>query len=137
MTAFDAWCALTDRAGFVAILEKMAAGWNDGDALRVAACLAPDVRYNDPTRYRFEGREALLPFFEAPPGGQTCVWHRILFDETTQTGAAEYTYVGDQRYHGAVMVTLVDGLIADWREWQHTSEEDWDWFVEGPAPPSA
>jgi hypothetical protein len=111
----------------------MAAGWHAGDAARVAGCLTEDVRYADPTRYRFQRRDDLLPFFAAPPGGQTCVWHRIVFDESIQTGAAEYTYTGHRRYHGAVLITLRNGLISDWREWQHTSDLEWDRFLEGPA----
>jgi hypothetical protein len=121
-----------DRVAFVALLGTMAEGWNTGDVEKTAACFTEDVRYGDPTRYRHESRDALRPFFEAPPEGQSCVWHRIVFDEAEQIGAAEYTYVGSHQYHGLVLVTLRDGLVSAWREYQHVSQLPWERFVEGP-----
>jgi hypothetical protein len=122
------------RTEFGALLERLAVGWAGGDAEAVAAEFAGNVRYGDPTRYRFHGRSKLIPFFEPPPAGQSVVWHRWLFDEPAQSGVAEYTYEGHRRYHGAVLVEIDEaGRIADWREWQHVSELDWDRFVAGPA----
>lgn len=125
------------RTEFLALLERLAAGWAAGDAEAVAAEFADDVRYGDPTRYRFERRSELLPFFEPPPAGQSVVWHRRLFDEAAQAGVAEYTYEGHRRYHGAALVEIdEDDRIANWREWQHISDLDWDRFVAGPDPGS-
>jgi hypothetical protein len=119
-----------NRGEFRELLERMAAGWNGGDAAAVADCFAERVSYADPTRYSFSTRDELLPFFEPPEGGTQCVvWHRVLFDEAEQTGAAEYTYEGHNRYHGAVIATVADGRVTAWREWQHTSELDWEAFV--------
>lgn len=108
------------RSEFLALLDRLAAGWVAGDAAAVAAEFADEVRYGDPTRYRFRRRSELVPFFDPPPGGHSVVWHRWLFDEAAQAGVAEYTYVGHRRYHGAALVEI-DGhdKIADWREWQH------------------
>ncbi|MCP6756532.1 nuclear transport factor 2 family protein, partial [Klebsiella pneumoniae] len=85
------------------VLERLGAGWAAGDAAAVAGAFAAEVVYSDPTRYRFTRREDLLPFFEPPSGGHRVVWHRAIFDEATQTGAAEYTHEGHHRYHGAVL----------------------------------
>ena len=105
----------------------MAAGWGDGDVEAVADCFTEHVAYTDPTRYRFERREQLLPFFAPPEGGsQWVTWHRILFDEAEQTGAAEYTYQGHHRYHGAVIVRLEGDRVAEWREGEHVSGRDWE-----------
>lgn len=122
------------RDEFARVLDRLAAGWRDGDAAAVAAAFAEDVRYLDPVRYRFTARDALLPFFEPPPGGHHVTWHSVLFDETAQTGVAEYTYVGEHRYHGAVVVEVTaDGLIKGWREWQHVDDtRDWPTFMAGP-----
>lgn len=121
------------RPEFVALLDRLALGWASGDAEAVAREFAETVRYGDPTRYRFTGRTALIPFFEPPPAGQWVVWHRWMFDEAAQSGVAEYSYEGHRRYHGAALVEIdADGRIADWREWQHASELDWDDFVAGP-----
>lgn len=115
---------------FRELLERMAAGWNSGDAAMVADCFAERVSYGDPLRYSFNSREELLPFFEPPQGrSQSVVWHRVLFDEVEQTGAAEYTYEGHRRYHGAVIATVEEGKVAHWREWQHTSDLEWETFV--------
>jgi hypothetical protein len=121
------------RAEFAALLDRLGVGWAAGDPEAVAAEFAENVRYGDPTRYRFESRSGLVPFFEPPPGGQSVVWHRWLFDEAAQSGVAEYTYEGHSRYHGAVLVVIGDdGRIAHWREWQHISGLDWDEFIAGP-----
>ncbi len=119
-----------NRHEFRKLLERMAAGWNSGDAAIVADCFAERVSYVDPVRYSFRVRHDLLPFFELPEGqSQWVIWHRVLYDEAEQTGAAEYTYEGHKRYHGAVIVKVEDGRITRWREWQHISELDWEAFV--------
>ncbi|MEO8228322.1 MAG: hypothetical protein ABI628_01025 [Chloroflexota bacterium] len=121
------------RTEFLALLDRLGDGWTRGDAEAVAAEFADEVRYGDPTRYRFGSRSELIPFFKPPPAGQSVAWHRRLFDESAQSGAAEYTYEGHRRYHGAVIVEIgADDKIADWREWQHVSELDWDRFANGP-----
>ena len=118
-----------DRSGFVRLLERMAEGWNEGDAGKVAACFAEELWYGDPLRYSFRRRADLLEFFRPPPGGHWVAWHRVLFDEATQTGAAEYTYQGERRYHGAVLARVDGGVVTHWREWQHVSDQSWESFV--------
>lgn len=125
--------ALT-RAGFLALLDTMAKGWNEGDPDKVAACFAEHVYYCDPTRYLHTTREELREFFKPPEdGGQKTTWRRIIFDEEQQTGAAEYSYEGHYGYHGCVIAKVEDGLVTHWREWQHVSDQDWEEFVAGPG----
>ena len=125
------------RPEFLALLDRLAAGWAAGDAEAVAGEFAERVRYGDPTRYRFASRSDLVSFFEPPPQGHSVIWRRRLFDEAAQSGVAEYTYVGHRRYHGAALIAIdADGRIADWREWQHVSELDWDPFIAGPVEAS-
>ena len=91
-----------------------------------------DIRYADPTRYSMRGREALLAFFQNDEGyPQSTEWHTVLFDEGSQTGAAEYSYRGTHLYHGVVVVTLERDRVARWREYQHTSDLDWASFFQG------
>ena len=127
------------RAEFVALLDRLARGWADGDAAAVAACFAATVDYLDPVRYRFERREDLLPFFEPPPGGHGVVWHTVAWDPVARTGAVEYTYEGHHRYHGAAIIEVdATGLITRWREWQHLDDaHDWATLVGGAAVPAA
>lgn len=121
-----------DREEFRALLERMAEGWNGGDAEAVSACFAEELSYVDPTRYAFTRVEDLRPFFEPPEGGRhSVVWHTILFDEQAQSGAAEYTYTGHRRYHGAVLVRVAKGVAVVWREWQHESDREWHDFISG------
>jgi hypothetical protein len=122
------------RDEFVALLETMAGGWNGNDPELVVSCFAEDIDYADPLRYQLHGREELRGFFELPEGGSQWVrWHSIIFDEHTQAGAAEYTYEEAQRYHGFVLVRVADGLVTHWREYQHTSDLDFEAFVSGEA----
>lgn len=121
------------RDEFVRLLERLAAGWNEGDAEAAAACFAEDVDYADPRRYRFTRRADLVDFFAPPPGGHRVVWHRVLFDEALGAGAVEYTYEGHHRYHGTAIAEVgSDGLISRWREWQHLDDDrDWSAYLAG------
>jgi len=115
---------------FRALLERLADGWRRRDYESVTAAYSEHVRYADPARYRIEGRAALLEFFRNDDGlPQSTVWHTIVFDETQQVGAAEYTYEGTHRYHGTVLVRVADGLITHWREYQHVDQRTWEDFA--------
>jgi hypothetical protein len=59
----------------------------------------------------------------------TMTWHTIVFDQDQQTGAAEYTFTGTNTYHGVVVIRLHDDRVANWREYQHRSELDWETFT--------
>lgn len=122
------------RREFADMLQAMAEGWTSRDYERVAGFFAEDVRYADPTRYRIRGRAELLRFFQDDEGyPQHTVWHNVVFDEEQQIGAGEYTYRGTHLYHGAVLVKVQDGEITHWREYQHTSDLEWEGFVEDTA----
>lgn len=123
------------REAFLAALDGAAAGWRDGDAAAVGECFAEDLEYLDPYGYRFTRRSDLIPFFEPPSGGHHVVWHTIIWDDATETGAVEYTYEGHHRYHGAAIVRLdADGRIVLWREWQHQDDDlDWEVRIAGPG----
>ncbi len=117
-------------AEFQALLEALAEGWRRRDYASVADHFALDVQYGDPVRYQLDGRAALQTFFSADDGfEQYMSWHLILFDEAQQIGAAEYTYEGTHRYHGAILARVRDGRITHWREYQHTDAKSWREFV--------
>lgn len=44
-------------------------------------------------------------------------------------GAAEYTFTGTHTYHGVVVIKLRGDVIANWREYQHRSDLDWEAFT--------
>jgi hypothetical protein len=85
-----------------------------------------------PRRQFYKGRAALFEFFGGgrrvePPMQMT--WHHLVFDETTQVGAGEYTFRMNNQYHGVVMVKVSRGRIANWREYQYQSPLKWDELV--------
>jgi hypothetical protein len=114
---------------FRLMLEMMADGWTNGECAMVAECFAQNLFYSDSLNYSFSSKDELLKFFEDDDGmPQKCVFHRSVFDERGQIGAAEYTYSGTNQYHGTVWLKLVEDRIVDWREYQHISERTWEDF---------
>jgi len=114
---------------FRLMLEAMAEGWTNREYEMVADCFAQNLYYSDSLHYAFSTREDFLKFFQDDDGmPQKCVFHRSVFDERGQIGAAEYTYSGTHQYHGTVWLKLVGDRIVDWREYQHISESTWDEF---------
>jgi ribosomal-protein-serine acetyltransferase len=118
---------------FRALLERLGAAWRARQYAAAASCFAEGVTYGDPTRYSLHGRAALRGFFEDDEDKEQHVdWHTIVFDPAQQVGAAEYTYEGTHRYHGAVIVRVANGLIAHWREHQHVDDgRAWEEFTGG------
>lgn len=56
-------------------------------------------------------------------------WHHLGFDEDSQVGFGEYTFQMNNRYHGIVVVKIVEGKISNWREYQYRSNLAWEDFV--------
>lgn len=110
------------------MLQSLARGWAAKDYEKVAGFFAEDVRYSDPTRYRFSSRAELLEFFQGEEGEESTVWHNAVFDEERQLGVAEYTYQGTHRYHGTVWIEVRGDRIVRWREYQHVSDLEWEEF---------
>jgi hypothetical protein len=119
-----------NRNDFELLLKSLADAWSRRDYSSAANFFAEDIRYGDPLRYSFSNRTHLQEFFEADEGyDQKTLWHTIIFDESIQTGAAEYTYEGTHRYHGVVLIRIKDDKILRWREYQHIDDRDWKTFV--------
>jgi hypothetical protein len=119
---------------FREVLLKMADAWARRDYGAAVEAFAPDVDYTDPLRYSFGSRDELRKFFENDEGyTQSTRWHTIIFDESKQTGAAEYTYKGTHRYHGLVLIKIEEGRIKQWREYQHIDPREWEEFIRATA----
>lgn len=120
------------REEFVQMLENIGESWQKRDYARAAAFFAETVRYADPLNYRFDNRADLQKFFENDEGfEQKNTWHNIIFDESQQIGAVEYTYKGTHHYHGVALVKVANGKITHWGEYQHISQLDWQEFCAG------
>jgi len=122
---------VTDGPGFRRLLETIARAWNEGDTHAVLACFTDDTLYTEPPHTQhYEGRDELYEFFGAEdPPPMSMAWHTVVFDEAFQMGAAEYTFTGTNTYHRVVVIRLRDDLIANWREYQHRSDLDWEAFT--------
>ena len=118
-------------------MQTIATRRTTGDARMAADCYAEDAVYSEPPdRQLYVGREALYTFFgggQIPPPRMRMEWRHLIFDEAEQIGAGEYTFRGENQYHGVVMVRVVGGKIANWREYQYRSDLDWPAFVEPNA----
>lgn len=120
---------------FRALMERVAAGWNAGDARAAAACFAEDAVYEEPpAKQLHKGRAALLEFF----GGDEKLpmkmrWHHLAFDEATGVGFGEYTFALNRQYHGIVVVKVRDGRIVRWREYQTQSPLPYEEFAKETA----
>lgn len=122
-------------ASFRALMQTVADGWNQNDAQRAVDCFTDDARYSSPPNPRIRsGRAALYEFFGGPEGRPRPMrmeWHHLLFDEESQIGAGEYTFEYGIRTHGLVIVRIVTGKIANWREYEHESPLPWNELVAG------
>jgi hypothetical protein len=125
--------SLDERRTFAALMDRIATGWNTGDAAGAADCFTEDAVYMEPPdRQRYEGRSALFEFFggnQRLPPKMSMTWHHLAFDTPTQTGFGEYTFEGSRRYHGIVVVKLRSGKVARWREYQQMSPLPWETFA--------
>jgi ketosteroid isomerase-like protein len=115
---------------FDRLMQRLANAWNQNDARRAADCFTDDARYSAPPDPRVRrGRDELFHFFggdKGRPRPMHMQWHHLVFDEERQLGAGEYTFDYDTRSHGVVIVRIVDGRIAQWREWEHASPLSFD-----------
>jgi len=120
----------TTTDGFRAVMERLAAAWNAGDAAAGADCFTEDAVYGAPPDPRVRrGRPVLFEYFGGASGRlhpMHMQWHHLVFDEREQIGAGEYTFQYEIRTHGVVMVKLVDGRISRWREYEVESPLDWE-----------
>ena len=118
---------------FVRLLRRLADGWNQGNAQQAAECFTQDALYTEPpNKQYYNGRETLYQFFggaNGRAGEMNMVWHHILFDETEQVGAGEFTFTYGSTVHGVTMIKVRDGLISNWREYWYESEPPWEEFT--------
>jgi ketosteroid isomerase-like protein len=119
---------------FTELLQRLADGWNNGDARQAAACFTPDALYTEPPdKQHYAGRDALYQFFggtNGRAGEMNMVWHHIIFDEGNQLGAGEFTFTYGDTVHGVTMIKVREGLISNWREYWYASPLSWEAFTE-------
>lgn len=122
------------KSDFAKMLDELGSAWTRRDYDAVCTAFDANVRYGDPLRYSFQGLKELRGFFDATTSeSESCVFHAGVFDEGQQLGAAEYTYRGENQYHGLVLIRIRAGKITHWREYQHVDARNWSDFVASTA----
>lgn len=119
---------------FEQLLQKVAVGWNNGDARTAANCFSENAVYIEPPQQQlYIGREELFEFFGGEKGRAEPMhmsWHYLIFDELKQIGTGEYTFRYKGRItHGLVIVQIQKEKIARWREYQYRTKVEWDEFI--------
>lgn len=121
------------KSEFTQLLQRLADGWNQGDAKQASECFTEDALYTEPPDKQFySGREALYKFFggaNGRAGDMNMAWHHIVFDEEDQIGAGEFTFTYGSTVHGVTMIKVRDGLISNWREYWYASALSWKAFT--------
>ncbi len=133
-----------DTAGFEILMKRVADAWAACDNGAAARCFTEYAVYMEPPdRQLFRGREQLAAYFSPLQRGTFLDFHGIWFDESSQTGAAEFTFgmEGAERAdHGVVVVTVAGERIATWREYHRpgpasferfisTDAKTWEWHI--------
>jgi uncharacterized protein (TIGR02246 family) len=136
-----------DTPEFAALLRRVADGWNLGDPRAAADCFTVDAVYVEPPdTQRHVGRDNLAAFFHGDgpePRRMSMTWHHVAYDPETATGFGEYSFSipgsipGGFAAHGVAVVTVQEGRIATWREYQYPSTLSFREFAGdslGPPP---
>jgi ketosteroid isomerase-like protein len=123
----------SDEVAFRQLMQRLADGWNEGDARRAADCFTEDAVYTEPPdKQEYRGRQKLYEFFGGDLGRKASmhmVWHHLAFNASTQVGLGEFTFEYGSKAHGVVVVKLRDGRIAHWREYYYESALSWEEFI--------
>jgi hypothetical protein len=121
-------------AQFTALMEKVATGWNQGNARMAADCFSEDAIDSSPPGPKVRrGRKQLLDFLGGAAGRPARMhmeWHHLAFDPENDIGFGEYTfrYKGYQA-HGIVIVRTRNGEIRNWRECETPSQMTFEQFA--------
>lgn len=119
---------------FEQLLQQVANGWSEGDAAQAADCFTDEAVYMEPPdKQLFIGREQLFNYFGGDTGRSKPMqmyWHNIMFNEDTQTGAGEFTFVMDNQTHGVAVISVQDNKIASWREYLWTGDLSFEEFLD-------
>ena len=75
------------------LMNTVADGWNEGNAMKAAACFAEDAVYMEPPdRQLYIGQKAIYEFFggpNKPVPPMHMKWHHLAFNAREQVGYGE------------------------------------------------
>jgi ketosteroid isomerase-like protein len=129
---------------FRTLMEQLARAWSEQDTEAALDCFTLDALYTEPPDIQlYRGHDQLRPYFAALKPGTRMEFHQLWFDPQQQSGVGEYSFGMAGRPtadHGVVVVTLHEGRIAVWREYQRkgpasfaaflaTEGKTWQWHI--------
>lgn len=125
--------ASTTENDFQHLLQAIADWWGKSDTEKVTDNFTDDAIFIElPKREQHTGREDIQAYFKekATVAPVQLTWHQSLLNEAKQIGIGEYTLKWDQnQLHGIMIAKICSGRISHWREYQFTSDGDWQEFM--------
>jgi len=122
-----------DQAGFQKLIGTLTDAWDSNNPRQAADCFTQDAMFSSPPDPEIrKGRPALFEFFggeKGRPKPVSILWHHLVFDPALQIGAGEYTFTYQVRTHGMVILRIVNGKIANWRQYEVESRMNWEEMV--------
>jgi carbonic anhydrase/acetyltransferase-like protein (isoleucine patch superfamily) len=122
-----------DTDEFAALIERLAEAWEAQDTDRAVGCFDPDATYMEPPDIQcFRGHAELRRYFDALLPRTTMRWQRVWFDEARQRGAGEFIFgsvAAQEADHGVAIMTLRNGRIGRWEEYQRRGPRDTEIFL--------
>ncbi|HXA66174.1 MAG TPA: nuclear transport factor 2 family protein [Bryobacteraceae bacterium] len=122
-----------DQAGFQKLIGTLTDAWDSNNPRQAADCFTQDAMFSSPPDPEIrKGRKALFEFFggdKGRPKPVSILWHHLIFDPALQIGAGEYTFTYQVRTHGMVILRIVNGKIANWRQYEVESRMNWEEMV--------
>ncbi len=107
----------TSDREFEKLMQTLAEGWNDGNAVKAADCFTEDAIYTQPPdKQLYKGRAALFKFFGGNEGRKSqmkMTWHHLTFNPRTQIGTGEFTFEYGGKVHGMVIVLHSELVFSD------------------------
>jgi ketosteroid isomerase-like protein len=135
---------MLDHTQFEALMGRVAGAWSAQDTAAALVCFTTDAVYMEPPdKQLFVGHAQLYPYFGALKPNTYLHFQHLWFDVAKQIGCVEFSFGVAARphaQHGIIVVTLRDGLIAQWREYVQkgpaafaefiaTDGKTWQWHI--------
>ena len=122
-----------DDRQFQSLMQDVADGWSTQNTELALRSFHENVIYMEPPDIQlYRGHEQLRPYFDALEAKHEMEFHNLMFNRDKQIGAGEYTfsYGSDTADTGVVIVKILEGKIAFWREYQRKGSSDFEDFID-------
>ena len=128
---------------FFQLMQNIADGWSTQNTELALSSFDEDAIYMEPPNIQYyRGHEQLTPYFNELSEKHKMEFHNLWFNESTQTGAGEYTFSYGTKISdvGIVAIEIQNGKIKFWREYQRKGptnfndflrieNKEWEWHI--------